>query len=328
MDRDVSQVFKDPGTYLEVFLAREIDRFTQIQDDRPLSKRVWVLLGAGFESTLLGAQQMYSPTEDPWVDQTPVIQRHEDLDRLGLPNFYESGLMPLAHRYYEELSELVQGTSLQIEFADWARSPFGVALVLRGMEQLLVDLMQEPNFFTRFLAFVTESAILYRKERARFLGTPLDKPTFHDDDVNVPTISPKSYQDMILPLEKEFADAFGGLLYWHSCGDVTPMIPLIREIPAIDIFHCGPWTNVGRTAEVFGDVTLDICIHSMDVYETDEADMRSKVRSIVQACKAHGVRSFSIRPGILQAYGSIEQDLASIARWVRVAKETVKENRL
>jgi hypothetical protein len=327
INRRISDLFTDPVTYLEVFLRREIDRFILIGDDRPLNKRFLVLLGSGFEASLFGAHQVYSDTEDPLIDRFPILQEPEDLDRLGPPDFRVSGLMPLAHRFYYELSELVEGSGVKIDFADWSRGPFGVAVQLRGMEQFLIDLLERPDFVRRLLDFLTQSAIHYRKERAGFLGLALDRPVFHNDDVNVPSLSPGLYRELALPFEKQYARAFDGLLYWHSCGDVTPMVAAIREIPNITIFHCGPWTDVGRAAEIFGEGTLDICVHIMDVYGSEQEAIRSKVRRIAEVCREHGARSFSIRPGILQAYGSPEEDLHAISLWVKAAKEAALESR-
>ena len=82
---------------------------------------------------------------------------------------------------------------------------------------------------------------------------------------------------------------------------------------------------MGQAATIFGDVTLDICLDSLDVYQAGEEAMRTKVNSILRACAEHGVQSFSIRPGILEPFRAIEEDLASIACWVRAARETVGE---
>ena len=325
MGRSVAEVFHDPQTYLEVFLSREIGRFTQIQDDRPLTKKIPLALGCGFESTLFGMSQHYSPTEDPWVGRTPLLLDPQDLDRLQRPDFFKSGLMPLAHRYYHELSERVADYGLEVEFHDWGRSPFGVAVQLRGMEQLLVDIYERPDFFVRLHRFITDSAIHYRRQRASFLGVAPDPPVLHDDDINVPSISPQHYRDLVLPEEKAYASVFGGLMYWHSCGNVTPMIPAIREIDGITIFHVGPWTDLAKAAGLFGDTTLDVCLTSLDVYQASEVQMRDQVLRIVQTCREHGAQSFSIRPGILETFQSVEQDLASAARWVRIAKQTLEQ---
>jgi hypothetical protein len=114
-------------------------------------------------------------------------------------------------------------------------------------------------------------------------------------------------------------------MYWHSCGNTTPLIPMIREIPNIAIFHCGPWTDVAKAAEVFGDITLDICVDSLDVYQANDEAMRAKVTGIVQSCWEHGAHSFLIRPGILNKLGDVEENVASIRQWVKVAKETIAE---
>ena len=321
----VDEMYLQPEVYLRVWLNREIGRFTQIQDDRPLNKRMILLMGAGFESSLFGSRQVYSPTEDPWIDRTPVLQQPEDLNRLELPDFYTSGMMPLAHRFCSELSELVQQHALQIVFPDWGRSPIAVAMALRGMQQLLMDMVERPDFVRKLLDFLGQCAVQYRTERAKFLGIPLDQPQLGNDEVNVPSMSPRMYRDVVLPSEKAYAAAFGGLVYWHSCGNVTPMLEAIREIPNIAVFHVGPWTDVGRAAAVFGNVALDICLHSLDVYQATEEAMRARVTKIVQTCWQHGARSFSIRPGILEAFATIDEDLASAARWVRVAKATVAQ---
>ena len=318
-----SALYLDPRTYLTVWLKREIGRFREIGDDRPLSRQVIMLIGAGFEVSLLGSRQIYSETEDPWVDPAPVLERPEDVDRLELPDFHKSGLMPLAHRFYEELSELVVGAGLKVVFRDWARSPFAVVMHLRGVEPLLTDMIERPEFVSKLLDVVARSAIHYRNERAKFLGIPSERPELGNDEVNVPSLSPQMYRDLVLPSEKAYASAFGGLTYWHSCGDVTPMLRAIREIPEITIFHVGPWTDLAKAAEVFGDVTLDICIHSVTVYEGNDDATRTKITQIVETCRDHGARSFSIRPGILQAFGDVEKDLAAVGRWCRVAQETV-----
>jgi hypothetical protein len=321
----IADLYLDPETYLRVWLGRDIFRFVEIQDDRPLNKRIVPLMGTAFESSMFGARQLYSDDTDPWPERTFVLESPDDLDRLELPDFYESGMMPLAHRFYNELSEMVKDHALEIVFPYWGRSPWDVAVQLRGHEKILTDMILQPDFVRRLVGFLNQSAIHYHKERAKFLGIPLSKPEFANDEVGVPNISPRLYRGVLLPLEKEYAAAFGGLVYWHSCNDVTPLIPLIREIPDIAIFHCGPRTDVVKAAEVFGDFTLDICVDSLDVYRASEDDMRAKVTDIVKTCREHGAHSFSIRPGILQAFGDLDEDLNSIVRWARVAKETVAE---
>lgn len=328
MGISVAEVFTNPATYLEVFLSREIGRFTEIADDRPILRSIPIALGCGFESTLFGSRQRYSDTEDPWVDRTPLLDKLDDYEKLAIPDFYRSGLMPLSHRFYEELQEMVSGHDLEIVFPEWGRSAFGVAVQVCGVEPILVDLIDKPDLLAGLLEFINESTIHYQKERNRLTGNDPDspyKPVHHDDDVNVPTISPAQYRDVILPVEKRYAEAFGGLMYWHSCGDTTPMLPLIREIENVAIFHVGPWTDLAGAATVFADTTLDVCLSSMDVLNADEDQQAAQIRTIVTTAREHGVDSFSIRPGILQSFKSIDEDLAMVRKWVCIARDALSD---
>jgi hypothetical protein len=285
---------------------------------------LYLKTGVAFEASLFGVEQIYMDDQDPKIGE-PVLQHPDDLNHLQLPDFHKSGLMPEAHRMYEELSGLVKDHDLQIKFPDWDRSPFATAHRLRGEGQLLVDMLERPDFVAELLDFLTQAAVQYRSDRARFLGIALNRPQFSNDEVNVPSISPKLYREVVLPREKTYAAAFGGLMYWHSCGNVTPMLPAIRETPGIEIFNVGPWTDIAQSAEVFGDVALDICMHPLDIYDSDEA-MRDKVRGIVQTCWRRGAHSFSLRAAPFLALGSsVEEQVAAGARWIKTAKETVAE---
>ncbi len=325
MGFSVADLYQNPKTYLKVWLSREIGRFTEICDDKPLCRRVIILIGAGFEFSLFGARQVYSDVEDPWVDPTPLVNKPSDLDAIPLPDFRTSGLMPLAHRFFEELSELAAGSGLEIIFRDWCRSPFAVAMHMRGIAPFLTDMVDAPEFVTQLVEFVSRGAIHYRTERAKFLGIDLDAPEFGNDEVNIPSISPGMYRNLVLPSEKRYASRFGGLKYWHSCGDVTPMIPAIREVPNITIFHVGPVTDLSRAAEVFGDVTLDICLDSLDIYRGTGEATRTKISGILQPCHQHGARQFSIRPGILQAFEDVDKDIGSIRQWVTQSRQAVAD---
>lgn len=225
MGRSVCDVFTNPETYLAVFLSREIGRFMQIKDDRPLLKEVFTALGAGFESTLFGARQHYSDTEDPWVDRTPVLQRLEDDGKLQRFDFKNTGLMSLAHRFHQEMSGLLDGTGLTVAFPEWVRSAFGLAVQLRGLP---------------------------------------------------------------------FSTSVRGRTW-------------------------------GGAAAAYGDVaTLDVCLSAMEIYRADEPAMRARITRIIETCRRHHTGSFSIRPGILEAFQSVEEDLAAVTRWVEVARDTVE----
>jgi len=69
------------------------------------------------------------------------------------------------------------------------------------------------------------------------------------------------YKELVLPYEKELCEFHGGISYWHSCGDITLLLELIREIPEIELLHVGPWTSLEAAARIFKNTPLEKCLH-------------------------------------------------------------------
>ena len=82
---------------------------------------------------------------EPWLGRKPAIANKEDLDKLGMPDFYKSGLMPLAHRYYQELRRFSR--RLRVVFPAGAQS-VRRRWHIRGHNELLVDILDDRSFST------------------------------------------------------------------------------------------------------------------------------------------------------------------------------------
>jgi uroporphyrinogen-III decarboxylase len=322
---DLGEYYTNPAAYLYYYLTARLKNFELIPDDSPLVPAIPVWIGLAFEASLFGAQQVYSSSEEPWVDRSPRIRERCDLDALQPPNFHKSGLMPLAHRFYHELSEMVKGHGIAVQFIDWGASPLNTMLSLRGYETLLVDMMEEPDFVHRLGGFLVGCRKQWERDRAAFTGRPPQKLLLYDDDVSVPQISPALYRNHVLPLEKELKDFYGGVDYWHSCGNVTPFLPSIRELRQISMLNVSAWTDLRRAAELFGSTTtLEICVHAVDdVLQASPQQMESRLREIVQTCREMGLPCFTIRAEGITGLGEVDRDLKQVRQWAEVARKVV-----
>jgi hypothetical protein len=322
---DLAKYYTDPVTYLYYYLTARLKNFELIPDDSPLVPAIPVWIGLAFEASLFGAQQVYSTNEEPWVDPSPKIRKHSDLDALQPPDFRKSGLMPLAHRFYHELSEIVRGHGIAVQFVDWGASPLNTMLSLRGYESLLVDMMEETEFFQRLGWFLVDCRKQWERDRAAFTGRPPAKLLLYDDDVSVPQISPALYRNHILPLEKELKDFHGGVDYWHSCGNVTPFLPSIQELGQIGMLNVSAWTDLRRAAELFrGTTALEVCVHAVDdVLQASPRQMENRLREIVGICREMGLPCFTIRAEGITGLGETDQNLKQVQQWMTVARRVV-----
>lgn len=315
---DVQEFYTDPKVYLEATLRMAVYRFESFPDCTVIGTEVPIWLGTVFESSLFGANTVYARDASPWIDRQPVWESYQAFLQAEFPDFHRSGLMPVAHRFYSEIRELVD-EDFQVLFPEWGRSPFGTAWHLRGHDNLLADLLQEPKFAHDMLSFLTEARQHWVQERAAFLGQPVSKGNLYNDEVNVPTLSPALVEEFVVPYEAELSRFHGGIAYWHSCGDTTVLLPQIRQIPDIEMFHVGPWTDVASAVEAFGDTAcLEICLHPLrDVHEPDRQEMEARLRALGEAASG---TAFTVRADGLQVLTGLDDELERVAQWIRAAR--------
>lgn len=319
---DIKRYYTEGEMYLEARLRQKIYKLSQFEDDTPIDKTIDIWLGSPFELSLFGIMPVYLPDEEPWIARTPVIHNEEDLKRMKYPDFYKSGLMPQAHKMYDEIKDLVEKEDFTVGFPTWMRGPFGVAAFLRGMENLLVDMKLKPKFVHKLMRFVVDSRKQWFIERAKFLGNGIGKGILDNDDVNCPTLSPEMYKEFVLPYEKELCEFHGGISYWHSCGDITLLLKLIREIPEIELLHVGPWTNLEAAARIFKNTPLEKCLHPVkDVQSATEKEIEHNLKKMIRVAK-NG--SITIRADGIQVLHSLKQDLEKVKLWISIAGRLLK----
>ena len=182
----VDEFYTNPLTYLIYQLKMMIYRYEHWSDETCIGKEIPIWLGAPFESSLFGGKTIYAEDASPWLDREPVIKSEEDLDRQEFPDFYQSGLMPIAHQYYEVIGELIDD-DFNVTFPEWGRSPFGVAFHIRRIDNLAIDMATNPEFTHRLMRFITNARKQWVQDRAKFLDMNVEKGNLYNDEVNCPT---------------------------------------------------------------------------------------------------------------------------------------------
>jgi uroporphyrinogen-III decarboxylase len=312
------EFYQDPAVYLLNQLKINIFRHENFHEDTCVGKEIVIWLGTTVESSLFGSQTIYMENEYPWIDRDAVIQSEEDLDRLEPYDFYKTGLMPLCHQFYEVIGEMLD-RDFKVTFPEWARSPFGVATHIRGYENLLIDMIKNPDFVHRLMRTITDFRKSWIQDRAKFLNQEVEKGNLFNDEVNSPTLSQGLFEEYVLPYEQELSEFHGGILYWHSCGNTTILLPSIAKIPKLEMFHVGPWTDVETAVKTFnGEMPLEICLHPVrDVQKAMKSTMEERLSNIAAICNGC---PYTVRADGLQIVLGVEQDLKKINEWNEMAR--------
>jgi len=317
---NIKEFYTNPRIYLENQLKMAIYRHENFDDYTVIEKDIPIWFGTSFESSLFGAETIYSSTASPWVAKKPIFADKSQVKFSDYPDFYDSGLMPLAHKFYTELNEMVDD-DFNVIFPEWGRGPFGVATHLRGYENILMDLVSDPQFSHELLAYITESRKKWVKERAEFLNEPIPKGNLYNDEVNTPSISPGLAEEFVLRYEKDLSSFHNGIMYWHSCGNTTDLLEVIEQLPDLEMFHIGPWTEISKANKIFGDkCALEICLDPFsDVQTAKPKQMREKLEYIIKECAGS---SYTIRADGFHVRKSLSQELNIIYQWIDIAKNT------
>ncbi len=318
-DFDLDKYFAQGLTYLTADLKMKTYRFENFLDGTPMGKTISLWMGAGFEASLFGLNQVYTKNRDPWIGREPLLRDKGDLDKLVMPDFYHASAMLGVHQMHKDMKRLLDD-DFSVIMPEWCRGPFGLACHLRGMDDVIIDMQEDPGFVHALMHLTTEARKKWTKQRAEFMGVPIHVGSLYNDEVNIPLLSPHLYEKFILPCEIELSKFYGVISYWHSCGDTADFHSLIRCIPHLQMIHISPWTDLEQSVANFADsgIALEVVLHPLtDIQKATEEEMRSHlahIRSVTQGI------SITVRADGLQVLSSVKKDLKKLKRWVDIAQ--------
>ena len=107
--------------------------------------------------------------------------------------------------------------------------PWSIAVGLRGIEDLVFDTVDDPEFVHSLMRFTTEIS----KQRGEALAGTGVRMVIGDPSCSCSLISPKIYRDFVKPYHKELADLFNSLgasIALHICGYTDPIMEDLVEL--------------------------------------------------------------------------------------------------
>jgi len=283
----LKDVFTDARTYVCFSLEQLVWNHDHLHHDAGISKTILINQLGFFAPSLFGMRPVYADDAVPWI-KGPIITDKASFINLKKPNFYTSGLSPLVHKMYTEARELLP-EDFQVEFTTWLTGPFSLLFHLRGPAILAMDMLDDPPFVHEMMAFSTYCMKEWWLDRAHFLGRAgLEPLIMGNDEVGVPMISPALYKEFVLPYETDLSLTFGGIDYWHSCSNVTKLLPLIARIPKLRMMDVGPWTALEPAVHLFGKRPGSCIMKRLhpvsEVLMATEEQMRARLLEIKETC--------------------------------------------
>jgi uroporphyrinogen-III decarboxylase len=274
------------------------------------------------EAEALGMPLNYSDKLPPEVASSkPLIHSRYDLDKLKIPDPYSSGRMPFvleANKLYERST----GYPPPIQFT----APFSVAITLRGFENFIVDIYQQPDVAHDVLKFITEK-ILAPWIQAMQKECP--KATLYrgaDAMASMPLVNIHILKEFVVPYIMKLKELCGQeitvLNWWGESHLENPekMLVLKSKIsPTIvqgqdpDVENIGP--EIYKEFAVKHDSALILGIGNLFLQKAAKDEIRTRIRHYIKAGASGG------RFMIYFCYLSSETPVDNVTAAIKAVKE-------
>ncbi len=247
------------------------------------------------EAEALGQRIVWTDAGLPDIDRThPLIETAADLDRIVTPDFAASPAcrrVVAMHEIFRELTGLTPGLS--------CCAPFTLATNLRGIEQFLVDLHDEPAFAHALLTRITDQVLApwVRYQRTHFPESGV--VTAVDAAASVPIVTAAMLRDWVLPFIDRLRTASGAAVQavnWigeHLLSDPRTMLDLKRQAACgvlwgqdPDVERLGP--AIYKQYASAHDLGLILGIGAAFLANADPAEIAARVKEYVAVGRQGG----------------------------------------
>ena len=218
---------------------------------------------------------------------------------------------------------------------------------LRGLDQIMVDMMERPAWLHEVLGFMRDG-ILRTHEEAEQAGDwtlcahqnqalpyaeELDDPAPNSAPITrdklwyfcasqeTTLVGPERFNEFMLQYQLPIMEKFG-LVAYGCCEDLTLKIDVLRQVPNLRRIAVAPIADVARCAEQIGtDYVLSYRPSPSDMvgYDFDPDRIRRILRRDLEACRECHVDI------TLKDVETVQGDPERVRRWVEIAREVIEE---
>lgn len=318
----------------------------------------WVTVSAAYitpKNGLWGLPIKWISSHDPRgaKQMDPPIKSPEDLARMAAPHHAvnEEETTRRADRLRDAIGDLI---TVHVDRAPvyrmWNADISTNLGALRGLEQIMWDMTDRPEWLHRLLAFMRDGILRVHEEAEKAghwtlaahqnqampyaeglpdpapngAGVPRSRLWTFCASQETTLVGPEMFNEFMLQYQIPLMRPFG-LAAYGCCEDLTRKIPLLRQIPNLRRIAVALTANVAKCAEQIGaDYVLSYRPSPADMvgYGFDPERIRSILRRDLEACRGCHVDI------TLKDVETVQGDRDRVRRWVEIAREVIEQVKL
>jgi uroporphyrinogen decarboxylase len=204
-------------------------------------------------------------SQAPMITRQPV-ETEEDVWNLKTPDVKTAGIIPLKMQFYK-LSSKERLDNEPFNVLSFIGSAFTVAANIPGPDKLLKWMMKKPDVAHRLLRLATDHLVDLVQYWKDTFGVDGVLPIGGEPTSTNQLISPKHFEQFVLPYNKELNEKILAMgyrhIYEHICGEHNANLPCWKQIPFGDpgIISIGHEIHIETAARYFPN---DIILGNLD----------------------------------------------------------------
>jgi len=245
----------------------------------------------GREAADCGAAMHYFDDQPPTTDESnALLQDKSRLKGLAIPDPTKPG---------SRMNDRVQAAKLfaqkvkgKLFIEGWVEGPCAEAADLRGINSLMTDFIDDPDFVRELFDFNVRMATAFAKAQIEagcdIIGV---------GDAAASLVGPRIYRDFVFPYEKQLIDnihALGGRVRLHICGNISRSLKEVGQLD-FDMIDLDSMVSIEKSrAEMSGDKIL---AGNLDPVQCLRNGTPQEITDAVAACHRAAGANFIVGAG-------------------------------
>jgi hypothetical protein len=333
----------------EWYLKSLIYHWEELKDDYVITSRLKVPAVVDFTDWGLKEIAEYPPGRiDGAARYKRQLIKEQDLEKLRFPELiYDKARTEENLEFVSGIFDGILDTKLYLTIIPMFLRPKMMMILarLRGLDQILIDMIDRPEWVHKAMRFFTDGILVLMKEaESRELLGPnnsddgliqggfgytdeLPKKDFNGkvrfkdlwgvgDSQELSGVSPAMMDEFLIPYQAEVLEKYG-LNYYGCCEDLSDKFSIVKKIKNLRRVTVGPWTDMEKAARELEDKYVYVWKPNpavvMDTFDKDQVKKNLEIGiKTAEGC------IIEIMLRTLQTTGG---DPSRLKKWCRIAME-------
>jgi len=261
------------------------------------------------EAADLGAAIKFFPDQPPAIDEANALLKDKAaLARLKVPDPH-GGRMTNRIEAVRRMKERA-GAEKLVE--GWVEGPCAESADLRGLNRLMLDFYDDPEFVRQLMDFVMETELGFARAQIE-AGADL----VGIGDAAASLLSPRFYHDLVFPNQKKMADgihALGARVRLHICGDTRHLLDGMGRVGA-DIVDLDSLAPLGEARRAMGP--RQVLLGNIDPVRVLRAGTPESVYEAIADCHRQAGPRYIVGAGCEVVRDTPAENLQALVRYAR-----------